>query len=53
MGIPQILMIVIYGLKLGIALAKDGEPTNEKHSFILSAVGVAISVGILKAGGFF
>ena len=52
-GIPQIIMIVIYSMKIGINLIKDGEQSEQKYSFIGSCVSVAISVAILKWGGFF
>ena len=52
-GIPQIIMIVIMGIGLGIALVKDGERKDEKYSFWVTVISTAIQCWILKAGGFF
>lgn len=49
---PQITMIVLLGLGVGIGLAKDGEP-RDPHSFVKDIVGCAITVWLLIAGGFF
>lgn len=53
MGIPQIIMIIVIGLNLGINLAKNGEPRDGDYSFGIALIGAAIEVGILYWGGFF
>ena len=53
MGIPQIIMIVIYGIGLGIHLAKNGEPREDKYSFGIELIAVICEVGLLYWGGFF
>ena len=52
MGWPQITMIVLIALGVGISLAKHGEPRGN-HSFGASLFSAALSVGLLYAGGFF
>ena len=49
---PQIAVIVLYALSLGITLAKHGEPQSP-YNFWTSLLGVAIAVGLLIAGGLF
>ena len=53
MGIPQIIMIIIIGLNLGMNLAKNGEPRESNYSFGIALIGAAIEAGILYWGGFF
>ena len=53
MRIPQILMIALYMLSLGIYLAKDGEPKGGTYSFWTAFVATAIIFAILIWGGFF
>ena len=52
MRAPQIIMIVIYGLNLGISLTRHGEPKRGYESFWITLIGTAISYGILRWGGF-
>mgnify|MGYP003571558522 CR=1 FL=1 len=49
---PQIAMIIIMGGNIGIALIKDGEPKNERYSFIATVIAAVIEAIILGAGGF-
>lgn len=49
---PQIVMMILMGGNIGIALAKDGEPRDGEHSFIVTVIGAAIEAVILWAGGF-
>ena len=53
MGIPQIIIIVLYSLSLGIAMVKHGEPMTGRHSFPLSLCSVAALMALLWWGGFF
>ena len=52
MGIPQILVIVLWALSLGLTLAKHGEPRGGKESVWTALVGVAIMAALLWWGGF-
>lgn len=51
MGIPQIIILVLFALGLGITLAKDGE--IQRFSFVSSLFGSAVQLSILYWGGFF
>lgn len=53
MGIPQIIIIVLYAMGLGINLVKHGEPLEGKHNIVTSLIGTAIMIGLLIWGGFF
>ena len=53
MKAPQIIMIIIMAMNLGINLVKNGEPKSETYSFPVSLVSVVINVGLLIWGGFF
>lgn len=53
MGIPQIIIIVLYAMNLGINLVKHGEPLEGKHNVIVTLVSTIVIMGILKWGGFF
>ena len=53
LGIPQVLIIVIYVLSLGIALAKDGQHREDKYSFGSSFLMTAIIFALLYWGKFF
>ena len=52
MGIPQIIMIVIYALGLGIALVQNGTKKEGTNSFWVTFFGTLINVAILWWGGF-
>ena len=53
MGVPQIIMIAIMAMGLGMHLVKNGEPKEEVYSFPIMLVATAIEVGLLIWGGFF
>jgi hypothetical protein len=53
MGAPQIIMIILFALSLGINLSKHGEAKIGTYSFPLALVSVIIEVTILWWGGFF
>ena len=50
---PQITMIVIMAISLGINLANAGKTKVESYNFGMTLIGTIIQVFILKAGGFF
>ena len=53
LGIPQLIMCAIYICNLGTYAIKHGESKDEKYNFWSCLIGTAISVMILKWGGFF
>jgi hypothetical protein len=53
MKAPQIIIIVLFGLQLGIALVEDGKTKTSKTSFIHTLISTGLTVWILIAGGFF
>ena len=53
MGIPQICLIVLIALGLGISLAKHGEPRDDTYNFFTTLISSLIYVGLLILGGFF
>lgn len=54
LGIPQIIIIVLYACGLGISLAKHGEMEESKrHSVVPTIIATAIHMVLLWWGGFF
>ena len=53
MNIPQIIVIVIMGLSIGVNLGKHGEKQNDTYNVWHSLFRVAIWIGLLVWGGFF
>lgn len=53
MGAPQIILIIIYVLGLGISLAQHGEIKTKKENFWTSLFAVAVVIALLICGGFF
>lgn len=53
LGIPQMIMLSIYLLSLGAALAKNGKEKVSKVSFGENFFVVAVYTGLLYWGGFF
>ena len=53
MKAPQIIMIIIMAMGLGINLVKNGEPRDDTYSFPISLVSTVVNVGLLIWGGFF
>lgn len=53
MKAPQIIIIVLYALSLGVHMAKHGEPKDGKYNFVSSLITCAIIFGCLWWGGFF
>lgn len=52
-GIPQIIILIMFAMNLGIELAKHGEPREGKHNAVGGLIGVAINLALLWWGGFF
>ncbi len=53
MGIPQILILALYMLSLGVELAKHGETKVMKYDFGGKMLATMIVIGLLIWGGFF
>lgn len=53
LGIPQIIIIAIVLINLGIQLALHGEDYCGKHNFWSALLAAAIELFILYKGGFF
>lgn len=51
MGIPQLLLLVMYTLSLGIALAENGK--KREVNVLHSVIAYAITLTLLVWGGFF
>ena len=53
LGTPQIIVIVLYILSLGLALGKHGQPRNDKYNFGVTLIATSIMIALLYWGGFF
>ena len=51
--IPQLIVLILMAMNLGMALVKHGEPTNMKYNVLTSFLGNVITIGLLYWGGFF
>ena len=53
MKAPQIIIIVLIAMNVGLHLAKHGQPRTDKYDFFWELFGKAILVALLWWGGFF
>ena len=53
LGVPQIIMIALYIMSLGLCAVKHNKPREDKYNFWVALIGTAINITILKWGGFF
>jgi hypothetical protein len=53
MNIPQIIVIILFGLSIGIDLAKHGQRKVGSYNLWHTLIATAIWVGLLIWGGFF
>lgn len=53
MGVPQIIMTIMFTINLAVSLVLHGEIKEEKVNFFAVLITSAIEVGILYWGGFF
>lgn len=53
LGIPQLLILALYFMNIGMNVAKNGEPKEGTYSAATSLIATAISLTILAWGGFF
>lgn len=52
MHAPQIVMIALYALGLGIAIEEHGKPKSGTHNVWITLVATALVAAILWWGGF-
>lgn len=52
-GIPQIIMLVLLAINLGIHMKKHGEPHLEHYNGWTMFFATAINIALLWWGGFF
>ena len=53
MNAPQIILIIIYSLGLGVAMRDHGKYEYKKTNFFVYLLSTAIQIGLLIWGGFF
>lgn len=53
MHAPQIIVLVLYAMAIGIELPQHGETYMSKHNAFISMIGTALMLGLLWWGGFF
>jgi hypothetical protein len=53
MHIPQVLILLLIALDIGVVLAKHDQPRTDKYNVFVTAISHAIMVAILIWGGFF
>lgn len=53
MGLWQIIMIGMYFLNMGLAIALHGQPKKGNHNILTTMIGSGIGIFILYMGGFF
>ncbi len=49
---PKVILLVLWGIELGLGIANHGKPKAGKHSVWESVVGLAIVASLLWWGGF-
>jgi len=50
---PEVIMLFLMVLSLGIAISEHGKPKTGKNSFWATLIGQALSFALLYWGGFF
>ena len=53
MGIPQIILLMLEAMAVGIALVNDGKVITKKENFLSTFISVGIVLALLWWGGFF
>ena len=52
-GTPQILILMLYLLSVGMSIANHGKPKQGTESAVISAIAATIILALLYWGGFF
>lgn len=53
LGAPQLLIVALMALELGIHLGLHGKPKEGRYNFGYALISVAITISLLLWGGFF
>lgn len=53
MGAPQTIYLILAGVTLLAAIIKNGQVKIARYSLFETALGIGLTVGLLKWGGFF
>ena len=53
LGIPQIIITILFLLTLGFHFAKNGEPREEEYNFGVALFSVILQIALLIWGGFY
>jgi hypothetical protein len=53
MQLPQIIMIALLAMSLGVYLANHGKPKTGEYNFWVGVIATAIQTALLVWGGFF
>ena len=51
--VPQNILMTIYAIRLGIYIARHGQPKTGKENVWSALLSLAINLGLLYWGGFF
>jgi len=51
--IPQLIIIVLMSLGLGVHMVKHGDEKDSKYNFFWKLLSISITLSILYSGGFF
>lgn len=52
MGIPQIIIIILYAINLGMSIENHGKEKTEKENVITTIIASVIMMALLWWGGF-
>jgi LPXTG-motif cell wall-anchored protein len=52
-GFPQMIYIILWGMSMGMAIVRHGQPETGKHNAIVSGIAGIIMLALLYWGGFF
>ena len=53
MGAPQVIVIILMALGLGLEMANHGKPRTGKSNAIIHLISSGVTAGLLYWGGFF
>ena len=53
MRVPQVIIITLLAMGVGIDLARDGEPKTGTYSAWITIADAVLTISLLKWGGFF
>ena len=50
---PQLILILVFALDIGIGIAKHGQPKEGNHNVVTQILGAIIFLSLTYWGGFF